>query len=117
MTQWRASWKRMENERLMQALGLCAKARALVFGTPMVCEALRQKNKPYLVIEAADNSQNTAKRIADKCTFYEVEHWQIAAGGDALARAVGKQARVAAVAVTDENLCKLLHKVKTEQHN
>ena len=107
----------MENEKLMQALGLCAKARALVFGTPMVCEALRQKNKPHLVIEAAGNSQNTAKRIRDKCAYYEVEHWQIGADGEALARAVGKQSRVAAVAVTDENLCKLLHKVKNEQHN
>ena len=104
----------MENDKLLQALGLCAKARALVFGTPMVCEALRQKEKPHLVIEASDNSQNTAKRIADKCIYYKVEHWQIDVDGDALARAVGKHARVAAVAVTDENLCRLLHKVKTE---
>ena len=98
----------MENEKTLHALGLCARARGLIFGTPMVCEALRGMKKPCLVLEASDNSANTAKRIADKCTFYGVEHLHLSVDGDTLARAIGKQARVAVVAITDQNLCRLV---------
>ena len=106
----------MENEKILRALGLCARARALVFGTPMVCEALRNAKKPYLVLEVSDNSENTSKRIADKCTFYGVELVRLPFDGDALAGAIGKHARVAAVAITDENLCKLV-KSTIEKHS
>ena len=47
--------------KTLQALGLCAKARQLVLGTPMICDALKSKKKPYLVLCASDNSENTAK--------------------------------------------------------
>lgn len=102
----------MPNERssqkLLGALGLCAKARALVYGTPMICEALRGKNKPLIVIAASDNSPNTAKKLRDKCTFYRVRLEVINTDGEALAASVGKKSHVAAVAVTDENLCRLV---------
>ena len=97
----------MENEKILHALGLCARARALICGTPMVCEALRNAKKPYLVLEASDNSENTAKKLADKCSFYGVTLVRLPFDGDALARAIGKHARVAAGAINDENLCKL----------
>ena len=102
----------MENDKLLLALGLCARARGLIYGTPMVCEALRAKQKPKLVVEAGGNSQNTSKRIADKCSFYGVELWQIEADGEALAHAVGKTGRVAVVAITDENLCRMVQGTK-----
>ncbi len=95
-------------ERLLSALGLCAKARKLVFGTPMVCEALKEKRKPYLVVEAGDNSENTRKRLEDRCGFYGVRKHRLEASGEALAHAVGKTGKVAAVAVTDENLALLI---------
>ena len=107
----------MENEKILNALGLCARARGLVYGTPMVCEALRARQKPRLVVEASKNSGNTSKRIADKCAFYGVELVQIAADGEALARAVGKSGWVAAVAITDENLCRLVQSAMTENHS
>ena len=96
------------NEKLLRALGLCAKARRLVIGTPMICEALRGKQKPFLVITAADNAANTQKRLSDKCTFYGVRLTETAIDGEILAAAVGKHAKVSAVAVTDENLCRLV---------
>ena len=114
--QWSRSWKRMENEKILHALGLCARARALICGTPMVCEALRNAKKPYLVLEASDNSENTAKKLADKCSFYGVTLVRLPFDGDALARAIGKHARVAAVAINDENLCKLV-KGTVEKHS
>jgi len=101
----------MENknvQKTLQALGLCAKARRLVTGTPMICEALRGKNKPYLVLCASDNSENTEKKLTDKTTFYGVPTVKLDCNGEALAAAVGKKSRVAAVAVCDENLSKLV---------
>jgi ribosomal protein L7Ae-like RNA K-turn-binding protein len=107
----------MENEKVLQALGLCARARGLIFGTPMVCEALRAKQKPRLVVEASENSPNTSKRIFDKCAFYGVDLLRIEADGEALARAVGKSGRVAVVAITDPNLCRLVTGAKTEKNS
>ena len=95
-------------EKILQALGLCAKAGKLVTGTPMICEALKTKKKPYLVVEASDNSENTAKRLDDRCAFYGVKKHRIEVDGEQLARAVGKTGRVAAVAITDEQLCRLV---------
>ena len=84
-------------DRTLGALGLCAKARALVCGTPMVCEALAGRRKPMLAVLAADNSAATDKRLEDKCRYYGVPTVRIAQDGEALARAVGKSGRLAAV--------------------
>ena len=95
----------MENDKLLLALGLCARARGLVYGTPMVCEALRAKQKPKLVVEAGGNSQNTSKRIADKCSFYGVRQITLPTDCEQLALTVGKRgAAVAAVGITEEHL-------------
>ena len=94
--------------KVLSALGLCKKAGALICGTPMNCEALGGRKKPFLVLTASDNSLNTAKRLRDKCAFYGVELQELAINGDDLARAVGKSSKLAAVAVTDQNLCRLV---------
>ncbi len=95
-------------QKTLSALGICAKARALVIGTPMVCESLRGAKKPLAVLAACDNSENTAKKLSDKCTYWGVPLSVIDADGDTLAAAIGKQSRVAAVAITDENLYRLV---------
>jgi ribosomal protein L7Ae-like RNA K-turn-binding protein len=95
-------------DHLLSSLGLCARAGALVFGTPMVCEALRATKRPYLVLEAADTSEGTHKRLTDKCTFYGVRHVRLPYSAGELAAAVGKSATLAAVAVRDEQLCRML---------
>ena len=95
-------------QKTLDALGLCAKARRLTVGTPMICEALRKPVKPFLVLCANDNSENTVKKLTDKCAFYGVSIVTLPADGAQLAAAVGKQSRVAAVAVTDENLYRLV---------
>lgn len=96
--------------RLLHALGICAKARGLVFGVPMICEALGVKGnkKPILVLEAAGNAENSEKKLSDKCAFYGVRLEKTGIDGETLARAVGKTGRLAAVALTDENLCRLV---------
>ena len=104
----------MQNERstekTLRALGLCAKARRLICGTPMICDALRGAKKPFLVISASDNADNTSKKLTDKCAFYETRLVTIDASGEILAAAVGKTGVLASVAVTDGNLAELVKK-------
>ena len=96
-------------EKTLRALGLCAKARRLICGTPMVCEAMRsERTRPALVLAVSDNSENTAKRLRDRCGFYGVRLIELECDGASLSDAIGKSGRVAAVAVTDENLCRLV---------
>ena len=93
---------------ILGAIGLCRKAGGVVIGTDAVCEALRGKSKPFGVFAANDNSGNTDKKLRDKCATYEVPLRVIPASGEQLAHALGKGAKTAAVAVTDENLFRLV---------
>ena len=104
-------------QKTLNALGMCAGARKLIIGTPMICEAMRKPTKPYLVVSAEDNAGNTAKKLSDKCNFYNVPMVTVPVDGARLAAAVGKQSRVAAVAITDPNLCKLVRAtLQPEEH-
>ena len=98
--------------KLLNAIGLCVKAGKVVFGVPMICEAMRagRSNAPLLVLEAADTSENTHKRLTDKCKYYSIRHVRISCTVDTLANALGKSAQLGAVAVTDEGLCRLIEK-------
>jgi len=98
-------------DKLLSTLGLCARARKLVMGTPMVCEALRDKKHPVIaVLEASDTSANTHKKLSDKCGFYGVPLYRLTADTAGLGRAVGKTGAVAAVGVIDANLYNALAK-------
>ena len=100
---------RTPEEKLLSTLGLCARARKLVMGTPMVCEAMRDKRASVVaVLEASDTSAGTHKKLTDKCAFYGVPHYRLTASTQQLGHAVGKTGAVAAVGVTDENLYKAL---------
>ena len=80
-----------DKEHLLSTLGLCARARALVVGTPLLCETLRAGNGRILcVLEASDTSANTHKRLTDKCTYYRVPLHRLEADAGTLGRAVGK---------------------------
>ena len=63
----------MMDKRILSSLGLCAKAGKLIFGVPMIIEAMQKGKRVYLVLEAGDTSDNTHKKITDKCSFYGVE--------------------------------------------
>lgn len=105
-------------DKLLRSLGLCARAGALIFGTSMVCEAMRAKGKkkPLVVFEAGDTSAATHKRLTDKCTYYGVRHVRLPHTGAVLAAALGKSASLAAVAVCDENFCRMLNAQLQEIH-
>ena len=96
--------------RFLGALGLCSKAGRLIFGVPMIIEAMQKGKKIYLVLEAQDTSENTHKRITDKCNFYGIEKIKIDIDCDTLALSVGKSSSLAAVAITDEGFYQMVSK-------
>lgn len=93
-------------QRLISGIGLCRKAGKTVCGVPMVCDAMRAggANAPCLVLYPNDCSDNTRKRIVNKCAFYETDARELPIGGGELARAVGKTAELGAVGITDKGL-------------
>ena len=99
-------------QKLLSCLGLCARARGLIFGVPQICDAMRRggKGAPLIVLEASDTSDNTHKKITDKCTYYDIRHIRLDCGGDTLASALGKSASLAAVAITDASFVRLIEK-------
>ena len=121
MTKWKASLRIMSElklidkestKKILSSLGLCAKAGKLIYGVPMICEALRKggASKPALVIESSDTSDGTHKKIADKTAFYQVRLVRIDCDGATLASALGKTASLAAVAIKEEKMCSIVEK-------
>jgi len=101
--------KQKQEESLGRALGmmgLAVRAGKVVFGTPMVCELIRESRTrgKLVVLEAGDTSDNTHKRITDRCAYYGVRHIRIATGTAALAQALGKTGDLAVIAITDEKM-------------
>lgn len=97
----------VDSARALRLLGLAARARNVVIGVPLICTALSQgKSKaPTLVLLAEDCSANTKKRITDRTAFYGTELITLPCSCEQLAHAIGKkEALVAAVGVTDQNL-------------
>ena len=98
------------DSRIWGSLGLCSKAGKLIFGVPMIIEAMQKGKKVFLVIEAQDTSDNTHKKITDKCNFYGVKKIRLDVDGGVLASYVGKSSSLAAVAITDESFYQMVSK-------
>lgn len=99
-------------QKLLASLGLCVRAGKVIFGVPMICDAMRRGGVGVCmtVFEASDTSENTHKRILDKCKFYQVKHIQLPCRGEALAAALGKTAHLAAIAVTDPQMSAMVQR-------
>ena len=100
-----------DEKNLLLNLGLCLRAGKLVLGVPMICEALRRKSGSIvLIVEASDTSEGTHKKIADKAAYYKVRTVRLNCDGATLASALGKTASLAAVAITDIQMCRMVEK-------
>ncbi|RTQ95248.1 YlxQ family RNA-binding protein [Lysinibacillus telephonicus] len=98
--------------QFLQLLGLAARARKVVSGEELVVKEIRNNNAK-LVILASDASNNSSKKIQDKCTYYNVEYHVF---GDRyqLGTAIGKEARVA-LAITDSGFAKKMSSLLNEK--
>ncbi len=95
--------------RLLSGLGLCVRARATVRGTELVCDALKS-GTAALVVMACDASRNTAKRLHDRCAYYDVRLMVLPVTGERLAAACGRGGSMAAVGITDASMVKMIEK-------
>jgi ribosomal protein L7Ae-like RNA K-turn-binding protein len=84
--------------RVTQFLGLASRARKLVTGEELVTKGI-QNRQIVLVIISQDASENTFKKITDKCRTYNVR-WVQFGDRDLLGQAIGKGPRVV-IGVTD----------------
>ena len=91
--------------KILSFAGLARRAGKTVLGTDLVLSAI-QAEKAFLVLVASDASERTKKQLCDKCISHNVKLVLIPATRDEMAKAAGKNAPVAAIAVTDKNFAK-----------
>ena len=96
--------------RALSMIGLCKKAGRIAFGVPLVCEAVRE-GRAKLVIYASGASENSVKRVCDKCRSYEVEVAPLDVSPDVLGKAIGKTSAVAAVGIIDKGFAEAITKI------
>ena len=107
-TKWKRNLAKMSNSPknnngLLRLLGLAARAGKLVYGTPMVCEALKKADKICLVFVAKNASANTKKRIGDRCDFYKKQLVELDIDTVELGRVLGKSGELAVVGLADNS--------------
>jgi ribosomal protein L7Ae-like RNA K-turn-binding protein len=95
----------MRSNQWMSLLGLANRARKIISGEELSVKEIRS-GKARLVLLSADASENTKKKITDKCRSYGVPI-KFVEDRYLLGQAIGKEARVV-VAVMDDGFAKKL---------
>lgn len=88
----------------LNTLGLAARARKIVTGETLITKI--RSNEVDFVIIASDASDNSKKKITDKCSSYKVDY-VIASTIEELSSAIGKKNRVA-FGIQDAGFARLL---------
>jgi len=96
--------------KVAQMLGLAMRARKVITGEELVIQSVRS-GQAKLVLLAGDASANTAKKVTDKCSHYQVP-CITAADRYQLGRAIGKDSRVT-LAITDAKMAKSIQHLLT----
>ena len=95
----------MSQPKWMSLIGLATRAGKVITGEELVVKEVRA-GKAKLVLIAEDASDNTAKKISDKCHHYGVPLRKVS-DRYTLGQVIGKDARVT-VAVMDAGFSKKL---------
>lgn len=95
----------MRDKRL-NMLGIAMKAGKVVSGEDMTMESIKAR-RAYLVIIAADASDNTKKLFYDKCRYYRIPVTEYGTKSE-LGWAIGKAER-SSVAIEDKGLAEVLY--------
>ena len=94
------------NKEVMNFIGLMNRAGALITGTDMVINGVRSGKVKFVLVDSAV-SDNTLKKITDKCKFYNVSY--ITMPAETLGSAIGKSSRKI-IGITDQHFVKALKK-------
>ena len=98
----------MSQDKFHSLLGLASRAGKIVSGEELVVKAI-QKGNAYFIVISEDASQNTLKKVVDKCTYYEIPY-KITSNRERLGHAIGKHARVV-LGVTDQGFSNALERL------
>jgi len=93
------------NREIMSFIGLMNRAGILITGTDMVINGVRSGKVGFVLVDSKV-SDNTLKKITDKCKFYNVSYIVMPAETD-LGSAIGKGSRKI-IGITDQNFIKAL---------
>lgn len=93
----------MRPDKVLSMLGIAAKSGSIASGEFSTEKALKDQ-KAYLVIVAADASENTQKMFRNMTDFYEVPMY-VYGDKETLGHFIGKEFR-ASLAVTNEGLAR-----------
>jgi len=96
------------NKNYLNILGLANAARKLVSGETLLKSIKNKKTK--LVLIASDASNNTKKKLTDKCHYYDIQYYIIDEESDVLSKAIGKENRVA-VGIIDQGFAKKIKEI------
>ena len=91
--------------KVLNTLGICACARKISYGETRLKD-IKNKNV-YFVIVASDASENSKKKITDKCKYYKCEYL-IYLDKESISKAIGRIDLVSAIGIKDINLIKKL---------
>ncbi|MDD8048826.1 MAG: ribosomal L7Ae/L30e/S12e/Gadd45 family protein [Thomasclavelia sp.] len=92
------------NKDILNLLGLCSRSGNIATGDILIKNI--RKRSVYFVIIASDASENTKKKISDKCKFYNI-NYIIEGTSFELSKAIGKENRMA-VGITNRGFTKKL---------
>lgn len=98
----------MNDKEVLSFIGLANKAKKIIIGTELVIKSI-QKGQAFLVIIAIDVSDNTNKKMIDKCKYYEVPYY-FAFKQEQLGHSIGKESR-AVIAITDQGFSEKFKKI------
>ena len=104
----------MNKIKFERLLGIARKAGRLVMGTDLVMTALASgRPTVFMVLASNGASDNTKKRISDRCSYYNVKCHTIPQTPDELSHLLGKTGAVCCIGVTDEAFAKGLTRYLT----
>ncbi|PKG24900.1 YlxQ family RNA-binding protein [Niallia nealsonii] len=95
----------MNQKQWMSLLGLANRARKITSGEELTVKEIRS-GTAKLILLSEDASENTTKKITDKCKSYAVPV-RLVPNRELLGQSIGKEARVV-VAVLDNGFAKKL---------
>lgn len=101
------------NKDVLNFIGLMNRAGALMTGTDLVLNGVRSGKVKMVLIDALV-SENTLKKVTDKCKFYNVPYIKTSADVD-LGFAIGSSGRKV-IGITDHNFIKALN-IKLKELN
>ena len=91
--------------KVLNTLGMCACARKISYGETLLKDI--KNKKVYLVVVASDASDNSKKKIIDKCIYYKCEY-VVCLNKESITKSIGRVDLVSSIGIKDYNLVKKL---------